>query len=135
MLAFDYEHGQKSKLKLGVTVESINRISKTYGFVDIQFKIYVQWTDSRLVFKNVAKGIHSYCKNKISEKQKSLIWLPSIIMNNTRSKSKITFDKTGDEEESIGAIFIKKRAHGQKSLLNELLNYVEYDGRDRYVQK
>ena len=133
MLAFDYEHGQKSKLKLGVTVESINRISKTYGFVDIQFKIYAQWTDSRLVFKNVAKeGMpHSYRRNKISEKQKSLIWLPSIIMNNTRSKSKITFNEAGDGEESIGAIFVHGKAHGQKSFLNELLNYVQYNGRDR----
>ena len=129
MLAYDYDHGQKSKLKLGVTIESINRISKTHEFVDVQFKIYVQWTDSRLQFKNVAKGIHSYRKNKISENQKSLIWLPSIIMNNTKSKSKITFN---DGEEYIGAIFINEKAHGQKSLLNELLNYVKYDGRDRY---
>ena len=121
----ELENGKKGEVHLHCIIQSIDGIFKTSGYVEIQLKVYVYWIDSRLVYRYVNKG-KSNRKNKVSEKQKALIWLPNIILNNTRTKSVIDLSKSN----SAGNIIVKPTASEIKADLNELFNYEKYEGLD-----
>ena len=121
----EIENGKKGVVHLDCFIQSIDGIFKTGGYVEIQLKVYVSWIDSRLVYRYVNKGT-SNRRNKVSEKQKALIWLPNIILNNTRTKSVIELNKSN----SAGNINVKQTASKIKAHLNELFNYDKYEGHD-----
>ena len=122
----EFNYGKKSQIQLDCIIQSISNVFKSSGYVEMQLKLYVRWIDPRLVYKYISKEEKAYRKNRISAKQLPLIWLPTIILNNTRSKSSIELA----DQRSAGIIHVKEGATERKSPVNDLFNYPMYRGHE-----
>ena len=92
------------------------------GTALIQLEISVTWIDARLVYKNLEKEED----HVVSDDQKTLIWMPKIILNNAKPKKVITFK----EKTSTGMVTIDDKSIRMKSPIDELQNFLEYNGKD-----
>ena len=122
----EFSYGKRSQVRLNCIIQSVTNIFKTSGYVEMQLRLYVTWTDPRLLYKYISKNKKAYRKNKITERQLPLIWLPTIILNNTRTKSRISLT----DPTSYGIIQVKLGATERKSPVNDLFNYPMYKGHD-----
>ena len=92
------------------------------GTVLIQLELSVTWVDARLVYKNLEKD-EDYV---VSNDQKTLIWMPKIILNNAKHKKVITFK----EKASTGMVTIHDKSIRMESPIDELQNFLECNGKD-----
>ena len=66
----------------------------------LEFLVQIKWTDARVKYLNVRK---SYNANKLSEKEKSLIWKPSLGFPNVKN-GKITYGNQSIFVRAIGEV-------------------------------
>ena len=114
----------KVKLNVSLTLESILDLDEVKSLMKLQIEIKLSWVDSRLEFVNVDQEM-----NSINLKQKEMLWLPSLIFDNTNDKIEASFN----DDISNGIIDVQENARGHIAPLMELQNFKKYTGSQGYV--
>ena len=79
----------KTPITVSVIVDSVTKIDELEMTFKARLKIYLQWRDERLTFKNLASD-----GNVLSMEKQKKIWIPNGIFLNTEGKLKITKDQS-----------------------------------------
>ena len=99
----EYPPMQKDNQRIPVNVSmSISAISNIHDIKEsfqTKFTIILQWYDSRLTFYFLRNSTTS---NLIGGEEKSLVWIPPLIFNNTESNQMIAYDPSS-------SMFVHKR--------------------------
>ena len=80
---------EKTSITVSVIVDSVTKVDELEMTFKARLKIYLQWRDERITFKNLAAG-----GNVLSIKKQKKIWIPNGIFSNTEGKLKITKDQS-----------------------------------------
>ena len=83
-----------------------------------QFKLYMEWFDSRVTFYNLHKDSGL---NTLVEEEKKKIWTPSLIFDNTDQKV-----RTRTDEESL--ISVKREGNFSRNTIDNIDNVYIYHG-------
>ena len=75
-----------------------------------KFLLTLKWFDSRLTFANLKNDTF---KNLVGKAKKEMLWIPTLMFNNTREHSMLSIYR--DENEPIVNIFVEKS--GNKNIL------------------
>ena len=110
----------KLKLYIIPTLESILDLDEVKSMIKLKIKLTVKWQDSRLTYVK----IHPKRKNLITLSQKNDVWLPSLIFENTKHVTEVSFD----DELSRGIIQLKPNAKGEISSLSNTRKFKGNDG-------
>ena len=113
---------------VSVIIESITNIEEAISKIDVQLQLQIRWTDNRLKFTNLNDN---YLLNIITDEEKAALWMPSLILNNTKSKTELRFD----DDMAKGYVQLKKESKGKSTSasLSELFNFKTNAGRDGYL--
>ena len=95
----------KLKLYVSSTLESIQDLDEVKSLIKLEIKLTVKWQDSRLTYVK----LNPKRKNLITLSQKNDVWLPSLIFENTKHVTEVSFD----DELSHGIIQLKPNAKGE----------------------
>ena len=110
----------KLELSISPTLESIQELDELKSLIKVEIKLSVKWQDSRLTYVK----IHPRRKNLIDISQKNDAWLPSLIFENTKQVTKVSFD----DEYSQGRIQLKPDTKGE--IAEDLSNTRKFTGDD-----
>ena len=110
----------KLELSVSPTLESIQDLDEVKSLIKLEIKLSVKWQDSRLTYVK----IHPKRKNLIDISQKNDAWLPSLIFENTKQVTKVSFD----DENSHGRIQLKPDAKGEIANLTNTRKFTGDDG-------
>ena len=109
----------KLDLKISPTLESIHDLDEVKSLIKLEIKLRVKWQDSRLTYVK----IHPKLENLISQSQKEGLWLPSLVFENTKHVTEVSFY----DEKSHGMIQLKPNAKGE---IANLSNTRKFEGKD-----
>lgn len=87
------EGKNKVQVQVDVTINSLNSFELIDSSFELEFVLALKWFDSRLVFNNLRESQNS---NVMGPDEKSAIWFPSIILENTKKKHKFIIDAEAD---------------------------------------
>ena len=89
-----------------------------------QFKLYMEWSDSRVTFYNLQENS---VLNTLVEEEKKKIWTPSLIFDNTDQKVRTRMD-----EESL--ISVKREGNFSRNSIDNVNNVYMYHGSENPLQ-
>lgn len=95
----------KLELYISPTLESIHDLDEVKSLIKLEIKLTVKWQDSRLTYVK----IHPELENSITLSQKEGLWLPSLVFENTKHVTEVSFDDVS----SHGIIQLKPNAKGE----------------------
>ena len=110
----------KLDLKISPTLESIHDLDEVKSLIKLEIKLRVKWQDSRLTYVK----IHPKLENLISQSQKEGLWLPSLVFENTKHVTEVSFY----DEKSHGMIQLKPNAKGEIANLSNTRKFAGSDG-------
>ena len=105
-------------VKIKIDLLTILEIGEVEMLFRNQFKIYMEWLDSRVTFFNLHKN---QGLNSLVEAEKRNIWTPFLIFDNTDNKVRTITD----EESNIS---VKRQGNFSRSTLDEVDNVYIYQG-------
>ena len=70
-------------------VFSILEISEADSYMELAFELGLTWQDPRLIFYNLKDALEL---NALTQDEKLRIWVPQVVFENTRDKSKTIND-------------------------------------------
>ena len=83
------ENRTKVEVQVDVTINSFNSFDLIDSSFELEFVLALKWFDSRLVFNNLREMKSS---NVMGPDEKSAIWFPSIVLENTKQKHEFIID-------------------------------------------
>ena len=110
----------KLKLSVSPTLESILDLDEVKSMIKLKVKLTTKWQDSRLTYVKM----HPRRKNLITPSQKTVLWLPSLVFENTNDVTELSFD----DELSHGMIQLKPNAKGEIASLSNTRKFTGNDG-------
>ena len=110
----------KLDLYISPTLESIHDLDEVKSLIKLEIKLRVKWQDSRLTYVK----IHPKLENLISQSQKEGLWLPSLVFENTKHVTEVSFD----DEKSRGMIELKPNVKGEIANLSNTRKFAGIDG-------
>ena len=110
----------KLELYISPTLESIHDLDEVKSLIKLEIKLTVKWQDSRLTYVK----IHPELENSITLSQKEGLWLPSLVFENTKHVTEVSFD----DESSHGIIQLKPNAKGEIANLSNTRKFAGKDG-------
>ena len=110
----------KLDLYISPTLESIHDLDEVKSLIKLEIKLRVKWQDSRLTYVK----IHPKLENLINQSQKKGLWLPSLVFENTKHVTEVSFD----DESSHGIIQLKPNAKGEIANLSNTRKFAGKDG-------
>ena len=72
---------------MDVKIESLLNIDEVHSLLQVQLQISLTWQDQRLEFVNLKPD-----GNQLTEEHKRNLWLPKLIIPNTKEKITVSFD-------------------------------------------
>ena len=130
IVAFDENNYLKEKppkeavVKIKIELLTILEIGEVEMLFRNQFKISMEWFDSRLTFYNLHEN---QGLNSLVEAEKRNIWTPFLIFDNTDNKIRTITD----EESNIS---VKRQGNFSRSTLEEVDNAYIYQGHENPLE-
>ena len=112
----------KLELYISPSLESIHELDEVKSLIELEIKLTVKWQDSRLTYVK----IHPELENSITLSQIEDLWLPSLVIENTKHVTRLSFN----DELSHGLIQLKPNAKGE---IANLSNTRKFEGKDGQV--
>ena len=81
-------HTGKLKLYVSPALESILDLDEVKSTIKLKVKLTMKWQDSHLTYVKM----HPKRKNLITPSQKKVLWLPSLVFENTNDVTELSFD-------------------------------------------
>ena len=81
---------KKAIVKIRIELLKILEIGEVQMLFRNKFKLYMQWSDSRVTFYNLQENS---ILNTLVEEEKMKIWTPSLIFDNTDQQVQTSMDK------------------------------------------
>ena len=110
----------KLDLYISPTLESIHDLDEVKSLIKLEIKLKVKWQDSRLTYVKM----HPKLENLITLSQKEGLWLPSLVFENTKHVTQVSFD----DELSHGIIQLKPNAKGEIANQSNTRKFAGKDG-------
>ena len=118
--------GDKCIVTVDFRIYSILDISEANSYVELAFELTLSWADPRLLFYNLKDQIDL---NVLTQEEKSRVWMPVLIFENTRDKS-----STIEDEKRKG--FVKKMGTSKYAEMDESnVNKEIFEGAENDVRK
>ena len=114
------ENLDKLELYISPSLESIHELDEVKSLIELEIKLTVKWQDSRLTYVK----IHPELENSITLSQKEGLWLPSLVFENTKHVTEVSFD----DDLSHGIIQLKPNAKGEIANLSNTRKFAGKDG-------
>ena len=96
---------KKTDVKISMSINSLTKIDELSETFNAECKLWINWIDQRIVFKNLAKN-----GNVLSKAWQDQIWLPPLYFSNEKDNARIL------DEDSIHVNVLRQA----ESTLNEL---------------
>lgn len=113
---------ETSKMNIHFYLINILDVNEKDGTIRIQFRLVIEWTDSRLCFNNLKE---KYFLNKLTEPETSKIWKPSIVLHDTD-----LLNRNVHEEEIV---YIKRGGQPKTAEISMLYNALVYSGKENIL--
>ena len=115
---------KKAVVKIRIALLKILEIGEVQMLFRNQFKLYMEWSDSRVTFYNLQENS---VLNTLVEEEKKKIWTPSLIFDNTDQKVRTRMD-----EESL--ISVKREGNFSRNSIDNVNNVYMYHGSENPLQ-
>ena len=114
------ENRTKVEVQVDVTINSFNSFDLIDSSFELEFVLALKWFDSRLIFNNLRKIKSS---NVMGPDEKSAIWFPSIVLDNTKQKHEFVID-------AKSVISVERNGTGKLADSTVTENKMLYNGND-----
>ena len=111
-------------MKIKIQLLKILEIGEIEMLFRNQFKLYMEWFDSRITFYNLQEN---QGLNTLVEEEKFKIWTPSLIFDNTDQK----VPSLTDEESHIS---VKREGKFEQNTLEDVDNVYMYKGEENPIE-
>ena len=115
---------KETVLKIKIELLKILEIGEIEMLFRCQFKLFLEWFDSRVTFYNLKEN---QLLNTLVEDEKQNIWTPSMIFDNTDEKV-----RTKTDVESL--ISVKREGNFSRNTIDNVDNVYIYDGAENPLQ-
>ena len=115
---------KKAVVNIKVQLLKILEIGEVEMMFRTQFKLYVEWLDSRIMFHNLHEN---QGLNSLLQKERQEIWTPTLVFENTDQKIRTVTD----DESSIA---VKKRGDFERNTIDNVDNVYMYNGAENPLE-
>ena len=115
---------KKAVVKIKVELLKILEIGEVEMMFRTQFKLYIEWSDSRIVFHNLHEN---QGLNSLRQEEKQKIWTPTLVFDNTDQKIRTVTD-------AESSISVKKEGDFVRNSIDNVDNVYMYSGAENPLE-
>ena len=115
-------HSRKTDIKISMSINSITKIDELSETFNAECKLWINWIDERIVFKNLAEN-----GNFLDKDWQDQIWLPPLYFSNEKDNARIL------DEDSLH-VNVLRQAESTSNELSELDEANLFSGESNELQ-
>ena len=112
-----------ANISIDFTLKNVLEISEIDMKLKLKFAIHLEWIDHRLTYQNLKEKT---VKNILTKEEESMIWMPTLIFENTDDNEIVEVDKNSE-------IMIERKGHPKLSSIGDSDEIYEYNGKENPI--